>query len=408
MMDPTLIEHIISKVGTPAYLYDERVLKDQAVSMSRVFAGFSPHYSLKANPNPTICRLMADAGFGAEVSSEFEQRVALSAGFSASEVMYDGPAKTVAEIQYALTAGVTHFNFESGVELNRILSQVSYGNRPPTMCVRVNPRNTADAVEKMTGLASRFGVDEENLLNLLRDYPRIHGVHLYVGSQILEAADIVANFSRGLDILGWLCDQKLVNDQQPPILVFGAGIGVPYGTPEQPVDFNAVRTGLLAAGDSFRIRHGELRFRTELGRVLVAAAGTYVTSVVDVKESRGQKFVIVDGGIHHFMRFALTGAQHRAYAVGKVGSPREMVTIGGATCTPYDVLTKCELEEVQDGDLVAIADVGAYGWSMGLSHFLSRATPPEVLVQGNDWRIIRRRGRYEDIRQLCDEAAHTG
>ncbi len=403
MIKEALIRRIIDETGTPAYIYDGDLMKNSASRIFEVFNGLNPHFSFKANPNIELARKLLEAGFGAEVSSEFEARTALEAGFKPENIMYDGPAKTSGEIFHALSCGITHFNIESRAEAGRLLQELGKFDRPIPLsaCLRVNPQEASSAAEVMTGESSRFGIDEEVLEDqakaVISDGLKINGLHLYVGSQILDHTRILENFKKGLLILANLAEKGLISPSGPAVLVFGPGLGVDYSREDNSQCPPEIGKECIAAAEAFKRKHGRMVIKTEIGRALVARSGLYVTRVVETKISRGKLYILVDGGIHHFMRYAMTGTKHRAVLLGAKRGAKEPAVIGGATCTPYDILTVADIERPDAGDLIAIADAGAYGWSMGLMNFLSRPSPPEVISENGEFRVIREKGKFEDL-----------
>ena len=404
MLEDKIISAIVSESGTPVYIYDGDLLRETARNLSGSFEALNPHYSFKANPNIEIAGTILSAGFGAEVSSEFEARAAIRAGFTPEKIMYDGPAKTAGEIRHALSSGISHFNVESRHEAGRIISELKTAgkNITPRVCLRVNPEKASSAGEVMTGESSRFGIDEEIMAKeaeyITAAGMNINGIHLYVGSQILEESRVVENFRTGLTILSGLYEKNLLDKNSPLIFTFGPGIGVSYEKEKDSGDYSSIAGRLAGLTEEFSEKHCALSVKTEIGRLLTARAGIYVTRVVETKASRGRLYILVDGGIHHFMRYALTGAAHRTKIIGAAESgAKTPAVIGGATCTPYDMLTMAEIETPEPGALVAILDAGAYGWSMGMANFLSRPTPPEVMAEGGKWRIIREAGTFDGL-----------
>lgn len=403
MLEDKIITGIISRAGTPAYIYDGALLKQTAAGLFNDFGELNPHFSFKANPNIEIVKKIRDSGFGAEVSSEFEARAALLAGFEPEEIMYDGPAKTSGEIRHALTSGISHFNVESRFEAGRITAELKNlkSRITPAVCLRVNPREASSAGEVMTGESSRFGIDEEILAgeaeSIKRTGLRINGIHLYVGSQILEKEKVAGNFRKGLSILSELCGKNIIDKNTNPVYTFGPGIGVSYDRDEDCTDCKPIAASLLDSAEKFRAEHGGLTVKTEIGRLLTARSGIYAVKVIETKFSRGRLYVLVDGGIHHFMRYALTGAKHRARVIGKSAGSIKTAVIGGATCTPYDVLTEAKIPEPAPGAIIAILDAGAYGWSMGMANFLSRPSPPEIMAEDGGWKVIREAGTFSGL-----------
>ncbi len=390
------------------YVYDGESLKNAAAKISCAFRELNPHYSLKANPNIELCKIILQAGFGAEVSSEYEARSALDAGFLPSRIMYDGPAKTSREITHALVEGISHFNVESRSEAVRIAGAIKKTRTAcrPSICLRINPARASSAGEIMTGKSSRFGIDEEIIEDEARFIKEtgldINGVHLYIGSQILEPGEIIQNFRKGIKLLSKLYEKGFIDRESEPILNFGPGLGIDYEKEKDPLDYSYIASECLDAASAFKDKHG-LTIKTEIGRAVTARSGAYISRVVETKMSRGKMYVLVDGGIHHFMRYSLTRTAHRAVIAGKTPGRTINVVIGGATCTPYDVLTETELPHPAPGDLIALMDAGAYGWSMGMSNFLSRPSPAEVITEKDGFRIIRRAGSYESLTMRAPE-----
>jgi len=405
MLNSEHIQEISANVGTPAYIYDASIITQRALELADVFTGSLVHFSLKSNPNPVICRLMSNLGFGAEVSSSYEMSIALNSGVLPNRIMYGGPAKVSSQLRAASDAGIKHFNLDSESELTRLqIVTRTQALDTPILCVRVNPNYASTAADEvMTGIPSRFGVDENNLDHVLALGSQIglpiNGIHLYVGSQILDPKTVVDNYNRGLNIMGQLCDKGLLG-QAEPTFVFGPGLGISYTENDSPVDLSIIKSAIIEGAEIFRRQHGKLTVKIEIGRALIGQSALYVTSVIDVKRSRGTRYIIVDGGIHHFMRYALTKTAHQSFVVGREDDERSTAVICGATCTPYDVMSECQLEECQAGDLIAITNAGAYGWSMGLSNFCSRPTPPEVLIHEAKPTIIRRTSNYDDLTRL--------
>jgi diaminopimelate decarboxylase len=404
-----MLEKAANDFGTPLYAYDGGILRKSCAAIMSAFSEFRPHYSLKANPSPGLCGIIASAGFAAEVSSDFEAAIAVQAGFDPAEIMYDGPAKTGSEISGALLKGIRRFNFESAAELERICVA---GRESGTLddlhlCARLNPVSTTSAGEVMTGKSSRFGMDEETLFPGLQAAEcfgrRVNGIHLYIGSQILDPDEIVRSFNLGLASLARMAGMGLLPEGKPAELVFGPGLGVPYSRDEHPIDVESLAGRMRQCLRETDIGSRGIEVRMEIGRALVAACGMYIVRVVESKTSRGVRYILVDGGIHHFMRYALTGARHRLRPVGREWAETGKAFITGATCTPYDVLTECETGAVEAGDLLCLMDAGAYGWSMGLANFLSRPTPPEVLLDGDSLQPLRRRSSFSDLMSLCSE-----
>ncbi|MDD5729357.1 MAG: hypothetical protein PHV59_12415 [Victivallales bacterium] len=412
MLTEATIKNIASSTPTPFYVYDAGQIRRNIRKIRSAFPETITHFSLKSNPCPGLCRLIAETGIEAEVASPFEARIAVRSGFNPAAVMYDGPGKTPDNIIQVLKLGIRHFNIEAMSELERLQALSANGVKMDDLrlCLRINPREACEAAEKMTGKPSRFGIDLEELPACLdraaANNRRINGIHLYLGSQILSEDQLIANYRTGLDIIERYYDKFRFHGSIE--YVFGAGFGIPYQDTETELDLK------LLAENFARIR-GRYRWgnkiisRFELGRYLTANAGKYVAGVIDVKISRGEKFVTLDGGINHFLRYTLTGAHHRVSLIKPhPESPQsakvtETAEICGPTCTPYDITAKTELPwDIAAGDIVVIHDAGAYGWSMGMQNFLSFPSCAELIFDAGEFHCVRRRQDFADLLALCE------
>jgi diaminopimelate decarboxylase len=281
------------------------------------------------------------------------------------------------------------------------------------VAVRVNPASEVQGgAMRMGGKPAPFGVDEEAIDTVLdpllaSDAVEIRGLHLYIGTQILDHAILVSQYAHGLEVA-----RRVAKKIGHPIatLDFGGGLGIPYFSNEHELDTIALRTGLaeLFAPLEKEPSFAGTKFMVEPGRYLVGEAGVYVASVVDVKVSRGKKFLICDGGMHHHLAASGNLGQtiKRNYPVAilnKLNSPvADAVEVAGPLCTPLDVLARnVELPEAEVGDLIGVFQSGAYARAASPLGFLSHVTPPEVWVERGESRLIRRRGEYQDY--LADQ-----
>jgi diaminopimelate decarboxylase len=402
MSDKDILNTIIDEIGTPFYVYDACRIRENIRRVKDAFKEIAIHYSLKSNPCPGVCRVIAETGIEAEIASPFEARIAVETGFTPANILYDGPGKTKENISENLELGLRRFNIEAMTELER-LKAVRNGNTDDlTLCFRINPLEGSSAAEKMTGKPSRFGIDIEALPACLekaaKDGFKINGIHLYLGSQILSDEQLIANYRAGLDIISKHYEKFYTGRKLD--YVFGGGFGIPYND-DDPV----INPEYLA--DCFR----ELRFeyglqekittRFELGRYIIGNAGRYLAKVVDVKVSRGEKFITLDGGINHFMRYVMTQAKHRVSVLNSASADLEPAEICGQTCTPYDVISTAELpDDISEGDIIVLHDAGAYGWSMGIQNFLSFPSCAEVIMDKDSFKTVRRQGTFEDLMSL--------
>jgi diaminopimelate decarboxylase len=404
------IREIADKFGTPLFVYDASVLDRKWTQLRETLPPeFSICYSVKANPNRTILRRFLDKGAGLEVASAGELAQALAAGCPPERVLFAGPGKTEAELEAALAAGVGEIHVESALEARRMIAVAHRLGVRARAGLRVNPgAEVQGGAMRMGGKPAPFGVDEESLDEvtdtLLADSAvDFRGLHIFSGTQILDATVLVNQYRRGLEIA-----RRLAARLGRPLatLDFGGGLGVPYFATESPLDMHKLREQLQALmaeieGDR---RLAGTRFLVEPGRYLVAEAGIYVARVNDIKVSRGKTFYILDGGMNHHLAASGNLGQviKRNFplaVVNRLGEPAShTVDVVGPLCTPLDTLARdAALAPAEVGDLVGIFQSGAYGLSASPLGFLSHATPAEVLAVDGVGTLIRPRLRWEDL-----------
>jgi diaminopimelate decarboxylase len=388
--------------GTPLYVYDAAMLVDNYRIVCQALPQFEVFYALKANPSLALCTLFHKQGAGAELASGGELKLALKADFPPAKIVFAGPAKTDIELAQAVEAGIASVNVESFAELARLEAVARRMGKRVNASLRINTKQSDVATpEVMVGAASRFGIDEEKVLDELDrlqglDYVHLSGIHVYTASQILEVEAVIRNLIRTLTFASTLAEQTAIPLAR---IVFGGGFGVPYA-PDVPVlDMARLSIRVDETLKKFAGILHETRLIVELGRYLVARAGVFLTRVVDVKHSRGKQFVATDGGMNHFFRPVLMNLNHPTFIVNKLKMPEtETVNIGGPLCTPIDIIAnEVRVPAVEAGDLVGFFNAGAYGFSMSLLDFLAHPRPAEVLVQDAEPYLIRERGTFEDI-----------
>ena len=403
------VEKIAEEFGTPLFIYDESVLlRKWKLLRSTYPSRFDIHYSVKANPNLNLLIFFLAQGAGLEIASAGELHLALEAGCAPHRILFAGPGKTQAEIELALKAGVGEIHAESLIELERIGFIAERLNQVAHVAIRVNPDSDAQGgAMRMGGKATPFGIDEEKLpdaLNYALSFPSIAltGIHLFSGTQLLDAEIVLAQYRKGLQIAR-RASQRLGRPLRS--VDFGGGLGVPYFANEHPLDMAILREGLtdlLSGIDSDPAFEGT-RFIVEPGRYLTAEAGVYLSRVLDLKISRGKHFAVVDGGMNHHLaasgNLGQTIKRNFPVAVANrlLEPEQDTVDIVGPLCTPLDVLARSlPAPKMEIGDLVAVLQSGAYARSASPMGFLSHPAPPEVLVTDGEARLIRRRG------SVCD------
>jgi diaminopimelate decarboxylase len=400
LVDGVALGSIAESVGTPAYVYSASAVRAAFTGLDRAFGDVphAIHYALKANSTLAIVRLVRELGGGADANSIGEVEVALRGGFSPENIVLTGVGKRPDELDRAVALGLLAINVESPGELDRLDALARDRGVRARVAIRVNPDIDARSHPHIsTGLRdNKFGVPIDAAPALFRDVAgraglQAVGVHVHIGSQITSLEPLVRAAESAVSLAAALRAEGMAIDH----LDFGGGLGISYDGAPAP-DINAyVRT--LAS----LVKATGLTAMVEPGRTLVGAAGLLLTRVVDVKQFPGaRRFVVLDAGMTELMRPALYGAFHRIEPVAP--RPGEAVTadIVGPVCESTDTFGRDRsLPPVEPGDLVVIRDVGAYGAAMG-SNYLRRPFPPEVLVDGGEWRLVRRRQTLDDLLRL--------
>lgn len=384
------LERLAQRVGqTPFYAYDRGALTRRVEDLRRLMPeDLKIHYAMKANPMPAVVQHMATLVDGFDLASAGEMKVALDTVMPAEQISFAGPGKRPQELQQAIAAGVT-INAESMHELAIIARQCEIVGLNAKVALRINPAFELKASGmKMGGGAKQFGIDEETIPEALRYVKSLglsfQGFHIYSGSQNLKAESIIDAQQKSLRLAVALSDHC-----PSPILKLniGGGFGIPYFPGDMPLALDQVGAALAEEMESTRAALPDAEVIIELGRYLVGEAGIYVTRIIDKKVSRGQAFLIVDGGLHHHLaasgNFGQVIRKNYPVAIGNRigGNELETVNIVGPLCTPLDILAdKMALPKAEIGDLVVIYQSGAYGYTASPAKFLSQPDAVEILV----------------------------
>jgi diaminopimelate decarboxylase len=383
------LTRLAQRVGsTPFYAYD-RALIDARVCHLRAHlpAELELHFSIKANPMPALVSHVARLVDGLDVASGGELKVALDSGMAPERISFAGPGKGDAELAQAVAAGAyVHAESEREIRaLARIGGQLGIA---PRLVLRINPDfELKGSGMRMGGGAKQFGIDAEDaprMMGLATELGlTVLGFHIFSGSQSLKAEAIIEAQAQTIELALRLADHARVPLQ---MLNIGGGFGIPYFPGEAPLDIAPIGARL---GDSLpRVRAAlpGVQVAVEMGRYLVGEAGVYVARVVDRKVSRGQVFLVTDGGLHHHLaasgNFGQVIRKNYPVAIGnRVDGPKEAVSVVGPLCTPLDLLAeRMELPQADVGDLVVVFQSGAYGRTASPAAFLSHPDVVEVLV----------------------------
>ena len=386
------LDRLAQRVGsTPFFAYDRSLLSGRVAHLR---ASLPPaihlHFSVKANPMPALVQHMAGLVDGFDVASASEMRVALDTPMAPAAVSFAGPGKTDAELTQAIAAGVV-LSLESPTEAVRAARIGDALGLTPRVLLRINPDfEMKSSGMKMGGGARQFGVDAEQAPALLREIGKLgldfHGLQIFSGSQSLSVSTIVDAQSSTFELA-----RRLADDAPAPVVLLniGGGFGIPYFPGEAALDLRPIADNLDAWLPRMRDALPQANVAIELGRYLVGEAGVYVTRVTDRKVSRGQVFLVTDGGMNH--QLAASGnlgqviRKNYPVAIGtRMQGPAEdteVVNIVGPLCTPLDILAdRMPLPRADVGDLVVVFQSGAYGPSASPSGFLSRGPAAEVLI----------------------------
>ncbi len=384
------ITEITSDVGrTPFYAYDRSVMTEKVESLRRALPkSIHLHYAMKANPMPEVVQHLANETDGLDVASAAELEVALSTGTDPSDISFAGPGKSDEDLRAAVASGVI-INMESSTEMTRIAALAKATGRRPTVSIRVNPDFELKAAGMKMGSGPKpFGVDAENVPDMLAELSKLPlefmGFHIFSGSQNLREDAIMEAQAKTFELA-----YKLAEYAPAPLrwLNIGGGLGIPYFPGEQRLDLAPIAANLAPLLETASKKLPGAEIVMELGRYLTAEAGIYVCEIVDRKVSRGEIFLITNGGLHHHLaasgNFGQVIRKNYPLCLGnRVNAPKlETVQVVGPLCTPLDLLgNRVELPPAGPGDLVVLFQSGAYGFSASPRDFLSHPQPEQILL----------------------------
>jgi len=396
--DGVPLSAIARQVGTPAYVYSAALIQENFRRFDTAFAPVAHLvcYAAKANSNLTLLARLAALGAGTDVVSGGELRACRESGFPDDRIVFSGVGKTDAEIRFAVDCDLLAINAESEREIEKIELEAARQGKTARIALRVNPDIDARSHPYIsTGRKhNKFGVAIDRAAAIFRrardfSHVRMTGIQTHIGSQILDpepladAARDLARLARDLALEG----------HELATLDVGGGIGL-AGPGETPLTPEAYAAAVLP-----HLAGLPVTILVEPGRAIVGPAGALVTEVLYVKESSGKLFIVTDSGMNDLLRPALYGAIHSIESVTENRMPVERVTadVVGPICESSDFFLRDALVDLpREGDLLAIRDVGAYGFSMS-SNYNFRGRPPEVWVENGSFRVVRRREDFDDL-----------
>ena len=381
---------LAARVGqTPFYAYDRGLMKARVAALrSALPSEIKLHYAMKANPMPAVVAFMATLVEGVDVASAGELKVALDCGADPAEISFAGPGKRDPELRQAVASRVL-INLESPREVGALRAISNELGMAARVAVRVNPDfELKGSGMKMGGGPKQFGVDVEQMPALLHDIGAaglaFEGFHLFAGSQNLRADSICEAQQKSFELA-----LRLADCAPGPVrfLNLGGGFGVPYFPGEQRLDLAPIGDNLARLVELAKSALPQAELVIELGRYLVAEAGVYVTRVVDRKVSRGQVYLVTDGGLNHHLsasgNFGQVVRKNYPVTIGNrlAGAETELASVVGPLCTPLDLLAdRMQLPVAGIGDLAVVFQSGAYGASASPQAFLGHPPCQEVLV----------------------------
>lgn len=384
--------------GTPLYVYSRAVIESRYLAFEDAFAPLDPliAYSVKANGNISILRLLGGLGAGADIVSGGELVRALEAGIPASRILFSGVGKTRPEMERALAAGIMAFNVESAGELRALAALAAARGKVARIAIRVNPDIESPTPHHYTRTGhgtTKFGVpltEAEALYHEAATLPgiEVRGIDVHIGSQIVDPEPYVAAVRRVLDLVDRLAADGIALE----FIDAGGGFGVAYDDADGPTAHDFARVLVP------ELRGRDLRVVFEPGRFIVGPAGLLLTRVLYVKRMGDKTFVITDAGMNDLLRPSHYSSYHTISPVRHVPGREEVpVDVVGPVCESGDFLgLDRSIPLPEPDDLLAIGTVGAYGFSMA-STYNSRPRPAEVLVDGERAIVIRRRETLDDL-----------
>ena len=399
--DPALLRAIAERVGTPTYVYSANLIRAQYHALHDALKGVAHRicYSVKANGNIGVLRVLKAAGAGADIVSVGELRRALAAGFDAASIVFSGVGKTAVELEEAIRVGVGFLNIESPAELDAVIAVAHRLKKRASVGIRVNPDVATEThpYTKTGEKTAKFGVPYDEVVSVAQRVAAeplftLRGLAMHLGSQITD----VEPYHRGtIKLLELVTALRASGITTVEALDVGGGLGVKYHNEKapSPEEFaDAVAPPIMQAG---------LALVCEPGRYLVANAGVLVTRVLYRKHAGGKEFVVVDAGMTDFVRPSHYNAHHEIVPLTDGGGggarPEELVNVVGPICESGDFLAlDRKLPAVHPGEYLAVLGTGAYGFVMS-STYNQRPRPPEVLVEGNRYYIARQRETQDDL-----------
>jgi diaminopimelate decarboxylase len=396
-LDDISLSDLAISYGTPSYVYSSSLIRNNFLEYKdSIRIDDKVCFAVKSNSNTNILKLLSSMGSGFDVVSGNELKRCLVAGADPKNIVFSGVGKTKEEIKLALEKGIFSINIESESELERVIQVVEETNKKANCAIRINPDISAESHPYIeTGLrSSKFGVTKKIALMMSRRIQEIENVNLiglacHIGSQITKPELILDSLEHLINLA------KEINKESKDIsfLDIGGGLGITYKDEERANTKDIINRVID------RIKHLDFVLVVEPGRSIIGNAGILLSQVEYIKETETTNFAIVDAGMNDLMRPSLYSSWHDVTAVKQTDTQEKTYEIVGPVCESADSLAKDRILKIKEGSIVAIHDVGAYGYTMA-SNYNSRLKPPEILVDGSKVSLIKKRESFEELISL--------
>ncbi|MBT3584830.1 MAG: PLP-dependent decarboxylase [Halobacteriovoraceae bacterium] len=377
-----LIEKTIKRLDSSFFYYDLDGLKEHLEKLSSIMdSDLKLWYACKANPLSAILKIFRNLGFGVDVASQGELDQALSSGINPGEILTTGPSKSRKYLRSLLENEVDVIVLESHNQAYWLSEIAGELGRRPKVLLRVQ-LDWEDGVSVLGGNSiTPFGTDAENWLKLDQqkiENIEIMGLHVFQWGNILEVSELKRIWWKITEECQILAKKLAI---ELKILDLGGGLGIPYSSDQKEIDFNEINSNLKELKKEFKLE----KIWMELGRYAVGPFGHYMTQVIDRKTVRGKELLILDGGINHLARPALTGQAFPCQMLRQSDSELRPFTVSGPLCTALDVLGEFELpSDINEGDWLCFHQCGAYGFTEAMPFFLCHNLPAEVIIYNGD------------------------
>lgn len=395
------------KFGTPSYLYDgEQIIKNYKSLTNALPSFVDVFYALKVNPNVSLVKLLRSNGACTEVCSLTELEIALKAGSTPQDIVFLGPCKKDYELKRAIELNIFALVIESEIELERVSKFALEIGTTANVAIRLNPDFSADGSPwKMGGRPTQFGIDEKQGIENFGKYlstPNINirGIHVYNGTNILDARSVYENTKYILNIFDTISNRYQTKFTMVDV---GGGLGIPYFQNQTALDINEFEQLMVPLFQNFNAKYPETRIIMESGRFILGTAGHMAVEVNNIKVNHGKTFIVTDGGTNCHSAAAGSGrVVKRNFPMENISAssnaPEYEYQVSGPLCSPDDIIGRnIKLKEVNVSDILVINSSGAYGPTSSPGLFHSHGFPAEVLIYKGEAHLIRKKDTPQDM-----------